>query len=1556
MTLTKRRPDGFVGTWSDFDEGHGPLTGRTSDEWTSEANRVRPPEAIIAPAPFVPTVHRMTYAPGETVAELLCRAVNAELLDAQDLDRTNTYIDGVLLEDREAALDYRPLPGQLVNIAVAVQGGGGRGGGAKAANIVLQVASAAAYYFGGPLAAAAVQIGGQLAMSALFKPKVDGLSTDPTYSLEGASNQQRRGQSMPLVCGEGRFTFDSASSAYSTFVGDEVFLTAIYCLHYGPCTLTGLKLGETLFSDLADGEVEYEQFLLPGPRVSQLYPMRDVQETYSGGELEFGDDWTVHTTAEDAERVEFDLTFPSGLYFSKDNGKTLPQEVRGRFEYSLAGADTWAPCILTDSYFDRSGHAMPVGDWYVQARSKRAVRRTVRWTTPAKGQYDVRGKAWDPDGDDADASTYTTQWSAMRTLEDRPAILDETAAVLVARFKATSTVNGQVPAISGVITPICPVVDGDGNWTGDPTVYSAAWQPTSNAAAHVRYIMTGYPAARPLPAERIHASFITAYRLIEEYGWHGSAVFQDDVTQQDALTRLGLMGRFGAYWNGQALCAASDWEKPAPKQLFAGRNAQGYRYNRAFPDKIHGVWVEFGNLDQDGRADAVAVYADGFSKYGGLVDGVITQKAELLSTYPLPFRSTAARAFREGRVWLAKRLYQSENHSWTAGIDGLASTFGDRVLTRHTSTLFGEAEARVQARRFSGALVTGVRLDTAVTMKEGVSYALDVRRDDGPALRGLLLVTTPGTVRNLQFAAPLAIDDAPRKDDLIAFGRVDVITEDLELIDVAPSTSRSVALKAQPYRFADILAAETGPMPELQTLLSARARAPKPVILARSGSPDGAVVAFALDAQRTSPIKAFIARWRETPSELSPGSAWETLPLLAADRRELVTPAFPEAVHIDGDVEAEYRIDIEIRTALQNGDISDPATVTGLLIVRGVPLPINFTALGVKRIAGDGSAYPALAVSADAVAAGLVHDLVVELQPQGSAPEAWESAGQPLLAENPKGDFGAVKGGAVYDVRAAWRDVAGWRSPWVVRTNVLVPAGSSVASDVVAVGGELVGALRARVTEAQARADGAAGDARNAALALLDALASQAQTDELIQHALHTPDGLPLGPTAQEQMVITADSVETIALFAVKTEDGAAVVSTGVTVIIDPATGETRAERDASLLAADGANSALIAAEETARVDGDAAEAALRLALRSDFEDNVAEVGATLVTLSDADSALSALIVDLSSTVDDNKADADLSISTLTDDLSALSSVVVSLNGEVDDNKADADLAITALADDLSALASAQLSLSGEVDDNKADVDLSLAALADDTSAIASSLTTLNASVDGLDATVTTQGLAIADHDGKLLAYAKFTAAAGGNEAYIEMVAASDASLINLVAKSISLGGVGDPVITVEGGVARISNAIIGGAQIEELTLGTTRLMDNAVQETQVSVGSGPLYGNDTWQAGSVTKTITMDFPGIINVVAFGDCIDGGGHSASYHASGINILLRDVTYDLYWSLNPYEVAGENATSRLPCFGSYEAAYPGDYEITLQFKSRPADYFEQKGIMITRFYK
>ena len=1011
--------------------------------------------ALIAPAPMTPRVERLTFAPGATVAQLLTRAVREGLLAAADLPRTEVLINGHPLVDRQAGLDREIRDGDLVNIAVTVHGGGGNNGRKNPLQTILQLAViVAANYVAGPLgsklAVAAFAAAGSAMVQAAFAPKIERPS-EQGYSLAGQSNQPRPGQAMPLVFGETRVPFDLASSAFTTTIGDETYITAIYGAHYGPCRVAEEKFGETLISTLTGGEVELEYFLTPGPRNTLLYPMRVVEDDFTDM-LEFDrstpSPWVTHPTAINAEAVEGDISFPNGLGFTKGNsGSYVSQEVRGQVQYSAYGANTWFSAPIVDAstglpFRDRHGALLPAGDWYFQGKSKKALRRTWRFVPPAKGRYDIRVRAWDPENDDPDASTYATMWASLRTIENKPAITDEVLSIIVARWKGSKTLNGQVPTFSGVVTPICPVLDENDDWTGDPAVYSPAWQPTSNALAHARYMLTGYPAARPKRADQIDDSFKAAYRLVEQYGWTGAVVLQQDASQQDALDQLGQMGRSAFYDNGRAMCAVSEWEKPAPKQMFGVTNGKDYRYRRGFAKPIHGVRVEFVNLSQDAKNDELFVPMDGYSE----------ETATVVESYQLPFRATQERAYREGRAWLAKRLYQSESHAWTAGPDAVVSSFGDRVKVRHPGALFGQTDCRVQNRIWSAGAVAGVRLSQAVTMEEGKTYAIEVRTP-GREIYGLTVVTQAGTTRNLTFVAPLAVAEAPERDDFVAFGEFEMVTEDVELIDYGPTSSRTVALRAQPYRFEALLAAETGPIPPIQTKVSTRARAPTPTIVQAIGDPSGATVTFSVAGQRTSPVQGFTARWRSTPTAADPAPQWSSLPPLDPDQRQLVTPAFPDAQNTAGEIDAEYKVDIEIRTVLANGDISDPGLVTSLLIDRGVPEPVGFNVGGIKRTAPDGSARPVLSISVEPITTGLVQDLVVERRPAGAADDAWVSAGAALPAKAPYGDM-EVAGGATYDVSGQWRTADGWLSPRVVRPGIVVPAGSLVANDSQTTGGK----------------------------------------------------------------------------------------------------------------------------------------------------------------------------------------------------------------------------------------------------------------------------------------------------------------------------------------------------------------------------------------------------------------------------------------------------------------------------------------------------------------------
>ena len=999
---------------------------------------------ITAPEAFTPRASIQRAPHGSRVVDLVKLACNEGGLQVADLPNVRLEIDGVELPLREN-LELVPRAGQIVNLSASVHGSNSTA--RTFVQLFFQIGAAVVGWFYGPIAAAAVAIVGQAVDYLFFRPDAPDQLADANNrsALQDQSNQYRRRSSMPIVAGKQRVGFDVAALPYTQLVGNDVWLNVIFGLHYGPCTLADVRVGETALDVMiAAGDAKIEQWLTPGPRTIRLYPQRAPQQNLNDKlDLTGTGVWEIHTTEANTERAEVDIAWPSGLRFNKDNGSILNQEVRGRIEYALDGTEAWQPAPI-GAFRNRQGQLLPVGDWYVQARTNDAVRRTFGFELPAKGKYKIRVRAYDPDNDDPDKSINDTYWTGLRSIEHVPPINDETLSLLVLSIKSSDDLNGALPVVSGVVEPIIPVWSEGAGWSGPPAA-------SSNAAALVRWLCTGPAASSPMLAEEIDASCAEAFALIEANGWKGGIDFREEVTLQDAIVALGRMGRFSCYWNGSALCFVSDWAKPVPRQLFTGRNADGYGYKRTIHKPVHAVFVEFKNVDKDSAADELIVYADGYSE-AGEVPGTVA--AEIFTSLRLDFACSAERAFKEARVFLAKRVHHVETHQWTAGVESLISAFGDRVLVRHATALSGRAEARVRKRHLSGSNVTGVRLSDPVVMEAGKAYAIDLQRED-KVIRGIAIATAAGTTRDLMFTVARAQADAPRAGDLIAFGELGYVTEDLEIVDIEPDGA-TAAMTAVRYAAAEIMAAETGPVPPLPTVITPRPVAPTPRLIGEvSGSPDGVTVAFDLDPVRGSTIEGITARWRMVVvGDDTQTSAWTTLPLEPPGSRVIRTPAFPEAQAEPGDAEAEYRIDLEIRTVLRSGARSEPLILQGIVIRRAIPNPSDVWAEGVTRNSPDGSSYSALAVGCDPLTSGIVQELQVEVAVAGESPPAWRPAGTGFPANAPTGDCLDVDGGEEYLVRFRWRSADRWVGAWVVFGEpVEVPAGGNVSNDTVNVSG-----------------------------------------------------------------------------------------------------------------------------------------------------------------------------------------------------------------------------------------------------------------------------------------------------------------------------------------------------------------------------------------------------------------------------------------------------------------------------------------------------------------------
>lgn len=1019
-------------------------------------------DVYVAGKPFTPHLERLTAPAGSSVAEILRELYCSGYLAAADLGRAVVYLDGRELPRTRETLDLVPSPGQMLSVIVTVHGGGGS---KNPLQIILQIALiVVTAWVTGPagalaamgasaivrtVAAAAMLAIGSAALNNVFGPK--GKPDTQVYSLESQSNQARPRQPFALLLGKQRRAFDLISSAFTETIGDDTWVHAIYACHYGPCVVSEIKVGETNIDTFEAGEIITEQFLTPGPRNFQIYPMRVVQENYSV-ELDHTSpiSWATHTTAVDCERVEIDLYLPSLFYKQEDDADIYLQ-----LEFAHWGEEDWAPLtpfLVNGSAppgADRHGVPIVAGTLYITGKTQEPIRLTVQWNAPAKGQFDIRMQRQPRPDDKAHDSIY---WVCMRTIENRLPVLDEVLSCIAMKFKASADVNGSVPVVTGIIEPIVPKYDSDAEaWLGDPLVYDADnWGPSSNQAALARYLLTGYPAAKPLTADEIDASFGTQYDLIDANSFDqnvGVYVADDNTSQEQALGLLGAAGRFSAYWNGQAMCLVPDWTKVGPRQVFSSLNASGYRKKRIFPQPVHAIIVEFDNANRDGLADQVTVYAAGYDE----------TNAELTETLELKMQCPPTRAAREGNIYLAKRNGQQISHEWTCGADALVSTLGDRVLLERKSKLFRSQARRVLMRRMGGGVVTALRLDGAVTMEDGRTYAMDARLDDS-AVQGCALVNTGGQTREITFVTPRGAASTPKAGDLVIVGETDLTSLDLEIIDISPQGSDQAQISAVAYIGPQILAAWTGTA-EHGDGLPVRNEVPTPLILGARGDSAGVTVWFHAEPQRESPTDHFIPRWRLHPSDANPVPRWYHMPKVPAADRHFTTPPFPDS---PGD--QVFLVDIEIRTVLANKKKSFPGQTT-VQVQHVVQGPENQVVAGSTQQNADGVTECVLQVSVDKVVKGRVQDLVVQvrdaagpypgcvlaidcavddgivqLDPGIGDPElSWRPAGHALPAAQPDGFYHGFKGGEVVDCRLAWRTVDGWLSDWVVEPDIEIP-------------------------------------------------------------------------------------------------------------------------------------------------------------------------------------------------------------------------------------------------------------------------------------------------------------------------------------------------------------------------------------------------------------------------------------------------------------------------------------------------------------------------------------
>lgn len=248
----------------------------------------------------------------------------------------------------------RPKPGSEVTLALVLRGGGG--GGNKQvlqliATVVLVIAANAA---GAALAgtmgltagqiAAGITLVGSLALGALFKPPPirvnQGVGDNSNaYTFQGQSNAVKPYGVIPRLLGKHRVYPDVVAAPYTTILGKDQYITAVYSFGYGPVRLEDLKIGEDAIEQYSPEYVVHPEFVAGD--ALQIYTSDTVQDSLALA-LEYNVG-VIFSTRPEVDSASFDMQFIQGLGENDSFMGFVPRRATTKVEYRKVGDTDWIP-------------------------------------------------------------------------------------------------------------------------------------------------------------------------------------------------------------------------------------------------------------------------------------------------------------------------------------------------------------------------------------------------------------------------------------------------------------------------------------------------------------------------------------------------------------------------------------------------------------------------------------------------------------------------------------------------------------------------------------------------------------------------------------------------------------------------------------------------------------------------------------------------------------------------------------------------------------------------------------------------------------------------------------------------------------------------------------------------------------------------------------------------------------------------------------------------------------------------------------------------------------
>lgn len=758
-------------------------------------------------------------------------------------------------------------------------------------------AAASASLIGG-----AISVAGSLAVQALFpvaKKKLENTSTEAAtnvFSISGAQNTARPFEAVPVVLGRHKLSPPYAAQAYTEYVGNDQYLTMMFCVGYGPLGHFNYKIGET-----DTGQFTFSNFEAragwPGDSPISFYPYATHQEDFSIKLLNTVNN--IRTTEDDIDQIGIDFIAPEGIFqFYPDTNIYGSIPISFSVYYRLLPGGGW-------QLFSQTLYPFTFG--------KNALRQGYAWQVGTRGQYEVMITRNYSDSDDTNVKD-DVYWSALRsTRYENPIHFDVPLSIVAMKIKASDQLSGAVNTFNLEAQSVGLRFNGTA-WINDYTY--------SNPADLFRHVLQGPANKQPVPDSRLDFVAIQAWwQFCANHGFTYNAVVESKRSVYEVISEICAAGRAVPTWKDGRWSVIWDAFDSPIVQHFTPRNSREFKGDRVYKQMPHGFRIRFIDGTNGYVQDEMIVYDDGYGP----------SNATLFEAVEFPGVTDPDLVYKHGRYHIAQVRLRPEVYSLTVDIEHMRCTRGDRVRVLHDIAMIGQIAGRVQD-------VTGqtITLDEKIGMEIGKEYGCRFRLASGDSiLRYVASHEGESNTFTLTGTGPV-----PEVGDLAMFGERDRESAIFRIFKIEHQNDFEAKLTLVDDA-PEIINADQGPIPQFRTHISdpvdPYSFPPRNLnvseIIVGSGDTASAFVRFSWTPARAANVVSYEAQIRD---ETHPDLGWYDNQTVSAPQQ------FTDYNHILlGTYSFRVRAKFEDKTAsswteLNSKDITAPHLTSPLADVQNV--------------------------------------------------------------------------------------------------------------------------------------------------------------------------------------------------------------------------------------------------------------------------------------------------------------------------------------------------------------------------------------------------------------------------------------------------------------------------------------------------------------------------------------------------------------------------------------------------------------------------------------------